>query len=81
VSSRTIAEKAFTDGTYRPDSEVQDKLPDYMNKSMVRKRVDTARKIYDIFSVIGENKIRRIKFFTASSFQIEVAYIIKNFKD
>jgi len=67
------------------NSEVQDKLPDHMNKSMVRKRVDTARKIYDIFSVIGEDKIRRIKSFTASSFsdltRPEVAYIIKNFKD
>ena len=67
------------------NSEVQDKLPDYVKKSLVRKRVDTARKIYDIFSVIGEDKIRRIKSFTASSFsdltRAEVAYIIKNFKD
>ncbi|CAB5369567.1 unnamed protein product [Rhizophagus irregularis] len=67
------------------NSEVQDKLPDHVNRSMVRKRVDTARKIYDIFSVIGEDKIRRIKSFTASSFsdltRPEVAYIIKNFKD
>jgi len=27
----------------------------------VRKRTDTARKIYDIFSKIGEDKIKRIK--------------------
>ena len=35
---------------------------------MVRKRTDTARKIYDIFKAIGEDKILRIKSFTASSF-------------
>src|SRR6266542_3725487 len=45
------------------NSEVQDKLPDYVKKSLVRKRVDTVRKIYDIFSVIGEDKICHIKSF------------------
>ena len=55
-----------------------------MKKTVVRRRVDTARKIY-IFNVIGEDKIRRVKSFTASSFsdltRSEVAYIIKNFED
>ncbi|PKY40832.1 hypothetical protein RhiirA4_395188 [Rhizophagus irregularis] len=48
---------------------------------MVRKRTDTARKIYNIFSVIGEDKILRVKSFTAYSFldltRSEVTYIIK----
>ena len=50
------------------NKEVKEKLPKNVNKGMVRKRTDTARKIYDIFSAIGEDKIRRIKSFTAYSF-------------
>lgn len=63
------------------NEEVRERLPTHMNKSVVCRRVDTARKIYDIFSVIREDKIRRVKSFTASSFsdltRSEVAYIIK----
>ena len=42
------------------NEEVKEKLPGNVNKGMVRKRTDTARKIYDIFNEIGEDKIRRI---------------------
>ena len=50
------------------NKEVKEKLPKNANNGMVRKRTDTARKIYDIFNAIGEDKILRIKSFTASSF-------------
>ncbi|PKY25128.1 hypothetical protein RhiirB3_472343 [Rhizophagus irregularis] len=50
------------------NKEVKDKLPENANNGMVRKRTDTARKIFDIFSVIWEDKILRIKSFTAYSF-------------
>jgi len=50
------------------NKEVKEKLPKNANNGMVRKRTDTARKIYDIFSAIGEDKILRIKSFTAYSF-------------
>ena len=67
------------------NEEVKEKLPGNVNKGMVRKRTDTARKIYDIFNEIGEDKIRRIKSFTPYSFsdltRSEVTYIIKNFED
>ncbi len=67
------------------NEEVKEKLLGNVNKDMVRKRTDTARKIYDIFNEIGEDKIRRIKFFTPYSFsdltRSEVTYIIKNFED
>lgn len=67
------------------NEEVRKTLPTHVEKAVVRRRVDTARKIHDIFSVIGEDKISRIKSFTASSFsdltRSEVAYIIKNFED
>ncbi|RIA79036.1 hypothetical protein C1645_746167, partial [Glomus cerebriforme] len=67
------------------NEEVRERLSIHVDKNVVRRRVDTARKIYDIFSVIGEDKICRIKSFTASSFsdltRSEVAYIIKNFED
>ncbi|CAB5392425.1 unnamed protein product [Rhizophagus irregularis] len=67
------------------NKEVKEKLPKNANNGMVRKRTDTARKIYDIFSAIGEDKIRRIKSFTAYSFldltRSEVAYIVKNFEE
>ncbi|PKC68793.1 hypothetical protein RhiirA1_533946 [Rhizophagus irregularis] len=43
------------------NKEVKDKLPENANNGMVRKRTDTARKIFDIFSVIWEDKILRIK--------------------
>jgi len=67
------------------NEEVRKRLPIYVNKSVVYRRGDMVRKIYDIFSVIEENKIYRVKSFTASSFldltKSEVTYIIKNFKD
>jgi len=51
---------------------------------MIYKRIDIARKIYNIFNMIGENKILHIKSFIAYSFldltRSEVGYIIKNFK-
>ncbi|CAG8619843.1 497_t:CDS:2, partial [Funneliformis mosseae] len=50
------------------NKEVKEKLSKNANNGMVRKRTDTARKIYDIFNVIGEDKFLRIKSFTASSF-------------
>jgi len=43
------------------NKEVKEKLPKNTKDTMVRKRTDTARKIYDIFSKIGEDKIKRIK--------------------
>jgi hypothetical protein len=67
------------------NEEVRERLSTRVEKTVVRRRVDTARKIYDIFSVIGEDKIHRVKSFTASSFsdltRSEIAYIIKNFED
>lgn len=67
------------------NKEVKEKLPENANNGMVRKRTDTARKIYDIFNAIGEDKILRIKSFTAYSFldltRTEVAYITKNFEE
>src|SRR2546430_16994131 len=36
--------------------EVKEKLEN-VNKGMLRKRTDTARKIYEFFKVIGEDKI------------------------
>jgi len=67
------------------NKEVKEKLPENANNGMVCKRTDTARKIYDIFSAIGEDKILRIKSFTAYSFldltRSEVTYIIKNFEE
>ena len=39
------------------NEEVKKKLPENVNKGIVRKRTDTARKIYDIFNEIGEDKI------------------------
>ncbi|RIB30067.1 hypothetical protein C2G38_2153656 [Gigaspora rosea] len=35
--------------------------------NVIKKRIATARKIYDIFSTIGEDKIQRIRNFSASS--------------
>ncbi|CAG8537881.1 1221_t:CDS:1 [Ambispora leptoticha] len=65
------------------NGEVREHLPKNLNNAMVRKRTDTARKIYDVFSKIGEDKISRVKSFTASSFsdltRSEVKYIIENF--
>ena len=52
------------------NKEVKEKLPKNANNGMVRKRTDTARKIYDIFNVIGEDKILRIKSFTHTGFRI-----------
>jgi len=67
------------------NEEVRKRLQTYVKKTMVCRRVDTARKIYDIFSVIGEDKICCVKSFTVFSFsdltRSEVAYIIKNFED
>jgi hypothetical protein len=65
------------------NSEVKEHLPKNLNNAMIRKRTDTARKIYDVFSKLGENKIQRVKSFTASSFsdltRSEVKYIMENF--
>ena len=65
------------------NKEVKEKLPEKTKDAIVRKRTDMARKIYDIFSKIGEDKIKNIRSFTASSFsdltRDEVSYIIKNF--
>ncbi|RIA78982.1 hypothetical protein C1645_841895 [Glomus cerebriforme] len=67
------------------NKEVKEKLPENANNGMVHKRTDTARKIYDIFSAIEEDKILRIKPFTAYSFlgltRSEVTHIIKNFEE
>ena len=67
------------------NEEVRERLPTHVNKSVVRRRVDIAKKIYDIFNMIGKDKIHCIKSFTAFSFsdltRSEVAYIIKNFEN
>ncbi|CAJ0752721.1 591_t:CDS:2 [Entrophospora sp. SA101] len=65
------------------NSEVREHLLKNLNNAMVRKRTDTARKIYDVFSKLGENKIQQVKSFTASNFsdltRSEVKCIIENF--
>ena len=67
------------------NKEVRERLPTHVKKTVIYRRVKMTRKIYDIFSVIGEDKICRVKSFTAFSFldltRSEVAYIIKNFED
>ena len=67
------------------NEEVRERLQTHMKKTVIHRKVDTTRKIYDIFSVIGEDKICRVKSFTVSSFsnltRSEVTYIIKNFED
>ncbi|GET63226.1 hypothetical protein RhiirA1_428250 [Rhizophagus irregularis] len=67
------------------NKEVKEKLPKNANNGMMHKRTDTARKIYNIFSMIGKDKILHIKSFTVYSFldliRSEVTYIIKNFKE
>lgn len=39
-----------------------------INEVMIHKRTDKDRKFYDIFNLLGEDKIRHIKSFTALSF-------------
>lgn len=53
--------------------EVKDQLPKEVSKAAVRKKIERARKIYDLFFRITDDKnqrieyIKRIKTFTASS--------------
>lgn len=60
----TFAKQSATNSSYKAIQITKLNV----NKSIVRKRTDTAGKFYDIFSAMGEDKIRRIKSFTASSF-------------
>jgi flagellar hook-basal body complex protein FliE len=47
-------------------AEVTKQLPSDLSKNSIEKRIERARKIYDLFSNIGYDKIMRIKTFFAS---------------
>ncbi|CAG8688205.1 14275_t:CDS:2, partial [Gigaspora rosea] len=48
-------------------ADIKKLLPSDTSINVIKKRIATARKIYDIFSTIGEDKIQRIRNFSASS--------------
>jgi len=41
--------------------EVTKQLPSNLSKNSIEKRIERARKIYDLFSTIGFDKIQRVK--------------------
>ena len=41
--------------------EVTKQLPSDLSKNTIEKRIERARKIYDLFSTIGFEKIQRVK--------------------
>ncbi|RHZ82911.1 hypothetical protein Glove_103g254 [Diversispora epigaea] len=45
--------------------EVSAQLPSDLSKNAVEKRIERARKIYDLFTTIGEDKIERVKSYLA----------------
>ncbi|CAG8744171.1 18567_t:CDS:1, partial [Dentiscutata erythropus] len=45
--------------------EVSAQLPSDLSKNAVEKRIERARKIYDLFTTIGEDKIERVKSYSA----------------
>ncbi|CAG8821271.1 15860_t:CDS:2 [Cetraspora pellucida] len=51
-------------------AEVKKLLPSGTSINIIKRRIATARKIYDIFSTIGEDKIQRIRNFSASNFDV-----------
>ncbi|CAG8814657.1 14589_t:CDS:2, partial [Gigaspora margarita] len=48
-------------------ADIKKLLPSNTSINVIKKRIATARKIYDIFSTIGEDKIQRIRNFSVSS--------------
>ncbi|CAG8810441.1 34635_t:CDS:2, partial [Gigaspora margarita] len=48
-------------------ADIKKLLPSDTSVNVIKKRIAIARKIYDIFSTIGEDKIQRIRNFSASS--------------
>ena len=46
--------------------EVTKQLPSDLSKNTIEKRIERARKVYDLFSNIGYDKIQRVKTFSAS---------------
>ncbi|CAG8773492.1 10280_t:CDS:2 [Gigaspora margarita] len=48
-------------------ADIKKLLPNNTSINVIKKRIATARKIYDIFSTIGEDKIQRIRNFSVSS--------------
>ena len=49
------------------NNEVRNQLPDTVSESALRKKKERALKIFELFNAIGEDKIQRIKSFTASA--------------
>ncbi|CAG8836229.1 14044_t:CDS:1, partial [Cetraspora pellucida] len=45
--------------------EVKKQLPSNLSKNAIEKRIERARKIYDLFSSIGEDKIQRVRSYSA----------------
>ncbi|CAJ0847205.1 14447_t:CDS:1 [Entrophospora sp. SA101] len=45
--------------------EIEKQLPPDLSKNAIEKRIERARKIYDLFSNIGEDKIQRVKSYSA----------------
>ncbi|CAG8503572.1 8505_t:CDS:2, partial [Gigaspora margarita] len=48
-------------------ADIKKLLPSDTSINVIKKRIATARKIYDIFNTIGEDKIQRIRNFSTSS--------------
>ena len=46
--------------------EVTKQLPSNLSKNSIEKRIERARKIYDLFDTIGFDKIQRVKSFPVS---------------
>ncbi|RHZ69852.1 hypothetical protein Glove_277g10 [Diversispora epigaea] len=62
------------------NQEIHKYFPDGTSLILVKKKIEKARKIYDLFSVIGESKIRRVRLFSIdsiSSFTIDELNYIK----
>jgi len=49
------------------NDEIRKQLPDNITNNSLKKRKERAGKIYDLFVSIGEEKIRGIRSFSASS--------------
>ncbi|CAG8832652.1 13823_t:CDS:1, partial [Racocetra persica] len=45
--------------------EVEKQLPSNFSKNAIKKRIERARKIYDLFSSIGEDKIQQVRTYSA----------------
>ncbi|CAG8673060.1 7016_t:CDS:1, partial [Acaulospora morrowiae] len=60
-------EKKHVNARETLSKEVCGNFPPGTSPNLVKKKMEKARKIYDLFSVIGENKIQRVRSFSVDA--------------